>query len=285
MNRPRLLATLAAGLTASGVAQADPPEPPPVPPLEIEVISFNTWGLPFPFSRGRRRGRLAETSGFLAQHQADIVGLQELFGRSRAYLEPGDYGVLAGEDLQTGLAVMSGWPVELRQQALFAPERQRDILTRKGFMHATVTLPNGVDLQVFVTHFDAGLAYERRQRAAVQLLEAVDQAGGPTIVLGDFNLSDDTRDTSTEARFAEAGWRDAGSEGGPTHRLFDERFDRIYLRDGDTWCVSTQDYAVLDEDHGADKGWSDHRPVWARVNVAGCPVVEPAAAPERSSQR
>ncbi len=258
------------GLVVAGSARAEPPASVAQEAVEIEVISYNTWGLPFPFSPGSRRGRLRGASGFLAHQRADIVGLQELFGRSRSLLEPGDYRVATSEEIETGLAVLSTLPMEAEDPEVFSPERQHDILTRKGFVHATVTLPNGVDLQVFVTHLDAGPAYERRLRAAHRLLEAVAAVEGPAIVLGDFNLGDDPRDRSIEASFAEAGWRDAGADGGATHRLFDERFDRIYLKHGDTWCVSALDYAVLSEDQGVDRGWSDHRPVWARVGVAGC---------------
>lgn len=269
----------AAVLLVAGPASAVPPAAALAEPVELEVISYNTWGLPFPFSPGSRRGRIGGASGWLTQHQAEIVGLQELFGRSRGFMEPGDYGAASSDGVKTGLAVLSTLPMEAEEPVLFTPERQRDILTRKGFVHVTVTLPNGVSLQVFVTHLEAGRAFEGRQQAARSLLEAVEGVEGPTIVLGDFNLSDDARDTSIEASFAEAGWQDAGAGGGPTHRLFDDRFDRIYLKHGDTWCVSALDYAVLGEDQGVDKGWSDHRPVWARVGVASCEASAPISAP------
>ncbi len=260
------LAAVAVGLGLwSGVARAEAP-------VELEVISYNTWGVPFPFSRGARRGRLSGASGWLAQHRAEVVGLQEVFGRSRSFLEPGDGTTLLADDqVETGLAVLSTLPIQPRGQELFAPERRGDVMTRKGFVHAAVTLDNGVELEVFVTHMEAGLAYERRQRAARRLLAAVDAADGPVVVLGDFNLSEDPRDLDIERRFAEAGWRDAGADGGPTHRIFDERFDRIYLKHGETWCVSASEYAVLGDAHGVDAAWSDHRPVWARLEIERCP--------------
>jgi endonuclease/exonuclease/phosphatase family metal-dependent hydrolase len=244
---------------------------PPVDPVEIEVISYNTWAVPFPFSPGGRRDRLAGASAWMAQHDAEIVGLQELFGRSRGYLDPGaGTTLLADSDVETGLALLSALPVQERSRELFAPERQVDILTRKGFIHATVTLDNGVELAVFVTHLEAGLAFERRQRAARRLLQAVAAAEGPAVVLGDFNLSEDQRDRDIEQRFAQAGWRDAGAEGDPTHRLFDERFDRIYLVNGPSWCTTATDFAVLGEAQGVDERWSDHRPVWARLRIERC---------------
>ncbi len=242
----------------------------PIEAVEIELLSYNTWGVPFPFSRGRRRARLEGTSTFLEQHGADIVGLQELFGRSRELLDPGGQQLIATDEPETGLALLSAFPTTLEREVVFAPERERDVLTRKGFLHASVTLPGAVPLQVFVTHLEAGLARERRERAARRLLEAVEATEGPAVILGDFNLSDAESDRKAAASFLEAGWKDLGEGTGPTHRFLDHRYDRIYLRDGDTWCISPLAQAVLGPGDGASKGLSDHWPVWARVSVEPC---------------
>jgi endonuclease/exonuclease/phosphatase family metal-dependent hydrolase len=269
-----------------GPAQAAPLTPDPSPsrergeglsdsagapePVTIDVLSFNTWGVPFPFSRGGRRGRLGGASAFLSARPADIVGLQELHGRSRDLLDHGPYAEVDEGDLQTGLALLSTLPMERRDAALFAPERPRDILTRKGYLHAVAALPNGVELQVFATHLEAGLAYERRQRAAQRLMDAVASTEGPAVVLGDFNLSGAERDLAVEQGFTQAGWRDVGADSGPTHRLLDQRLDRVYLRDGQDWCISPQTFQVLGDEHGAQRSWSDHHPVRARLMVEPC---------------
>jgi endonuclease/exonuclease/phosphatase family metal-dependent hydrolase len=257
------------------LAQASPGAPPgevapPEPGVTVEVMSFNTWGLPFPFSPGARRSRLAEASAFFGEQHADIVGLQELLGRSRSLIDHGPYTALTGGALETGLALLSTLPLEHRQERLFAPERRWDPLTHKGYLHGQTTLSNGVQLQVFVTHLEAGLAFERRQRAARRLAEAVEVSEGPAVVMGDFNLGGAARDRAIEQEFSQLGWVDAGHGAGPTHRLLDQRLDRIYLKDGADWCLSSRDFTVLGPAQGADERWSDHRPVRATLMVEPC---------------
>ena len=147
----------------------------------------------------------------------------------------------------------------------------------KGILLTTIDIPDGPPVWVYVTHFQAGPdAGAVRSEQAAQLLSLMDERPGPAIVIGDFNLySNHAIDSGTEAAFAAAGLQDGALKDGtpqPTYITENpyiwkgedgERFDRIYVRDGDGVRLVVDDVSVL----SYDTPLSDHQPVVASIAV------------------
>lgn len=250
----------------------------------IDVLTLNVWGLPWPVAKARRTrfGRILE---HLAGTEHHLVGLQELWGRTHRLLrELGPLRPLAGGD--SGLALAGDLRPEAPPLSLsFSRGGGPDRLKAKGLIQALVELPLGAELQVVVTHLQAG-----RRHAAVrahqvdELLERLAAHPVATVLMGDFNLySGVAEDEASAARLEAAGFLDAALAlgcpaptytsanpfvGGRLGRRVAERFDRVLLRSGPRVALAPVEARVLD----AGPVLSDHHPLFARLEAREVPA-------------
>lgn len=246
---------------------------------QVEVMTFNAWGLPAPVSRDRK-SRFEAISDYLTAEALDLVGLQEVWAGSLGMLRLDGLftpGVEAGD---SGLGLLTTHEVRRGELEPFAASRSLDALKRKGVLHTEVDLPAAGETRVVVTHLQAGAseANGRVRRAQVeQLLASMAGADGPALVMGDFNFyEDNAEDRATRRRLEAAGLRDAAEATGNregTYVGLEERFDRVFLRDGGgvSLCAAAVEVVRYDDDPRTrdPRFLSDHHPVRVRVGVGG----------------
>lgn len=254
--------------TALGVAHAEPPPPPVQAPAAViaglpslELLTFNTWGLPFPIAqpRGERFPRIRR---MLSQLAPDVAGLQEVWNGARRLL-PLDGLLYPRSTHDTGLAVLSNHPVSSTRNLQYGSASGFDRFKGKGAMQATIEHPQLGPVKVVVTHLQAGRGAAARQARASQvdeLLAFVADAPIPTVLMGDFNLYDELdSDARAHLRLGQAGFVDAAERLGveePTHGREQARLDRVYLRG----------LAPVEAEVLPAAGLSDHHPLRVRVS-------------------
>ena len=117
----------------------------------LDVLTLNAWALPW--SRHRKR-RLAALTEWLRQRDDDVVGLQEMWGRSLRHVP--HRLTHARERRDSGLAV--GGELALRDAPRMRPFRRArgpDALKGKGVLSAIAHLEQG-GIRLMVTHLQAG---------------------------------------------------------------------------------------------------------------------------------
>jgi endonuclease/exonuclease/phosphatase family metal-dependent hydrolase len=260
--------------------------------VELRVLSYNTHGLPGWIAGDDPARRFPEIGRRLQAY--DVALLQEDFAhheRLRGHvpgfvLERGNPSRFRGSLLcvlacdGSGLTFATRLPrdalVELANVAYVACAGwlggANDCLATKGFQHARLLLPGGLELHVVNTHLDAGRGAADRAARRAQLerlrrhLEA--SAAGAALVLGgDLNLdAADPADAALRDEFAAAlGLVDTGAvaaAGGPWRRL-----DYLYRRDGVAVLVQVLEAGEAREFSDGARPLSDHPALWARLRV------------------
>ena len=235
--------------------------------MDVRVLTANLWGLPWPVSRDRV-GRKLRFADLLARVQPDIAGLQEAWWPWRARFPVVPLHVTRSWR-DAGLALAGALTLESRVHLVpFRHHRGADRLKRKGILH-TIIRVGDMELQVFVTHFQAGRCHAAiRLRQAHALRTLVERVKEPVLCMGDFNFyaGDDSRASEL---LAEAGLCDTALMTGNVAPTFwsrgqSERFDRIYVRDGASVSIGPRSVTVLS---GKDNPWSDHAPVSAVLDL------------------
>ncbi len=248
----------------------------PLGGAELDVLCTNIWGLAWPLSRDRRE-RLPRVGLERDFQSYDLVAVQELWRGARRRV--GGPWTAPGGSGDSGLALAgrlaAGATIHLEP---FRESAGVERLKRKGILVAEVPV-EGLErpLLVFVTHFQAGDPYGGvREAQALQLVELLALHEGPALVLGDFNLHrDNAADSRAERVLVRAGLRDVAvalDRLEPTYvetnpyawpGAHGERFDRVYVRDGESVSVRPLEVEVL---HDAEP-ISDHQPLRVRVRV------------------
>ena len=256
----------------------------------LRLLTLNTWGFRWPLGRDRDL-RLSRLASHLRVSDYDVVALQELWGSSPARLAGSGLGWV-GQDAEVarrhrrdahglGLKVRPGVGAERTHVESFAAGASFDLLKSKGFEIAHVDVGH-TRVAVVNTHLQAGPRFARvRRHQLAQLLTAVAGLAAPVVLTGDFNLFGDSHeDRAAHAELAGAGFVDASEtldRPEPTWRSAnpyvspsdpDERFDRVYLRDGAGEGgprLVARDIAVL-VDHAAPL--SDHEALAVTIAVA-----------------
>jgi endonuclease/exonuclease/phosphatase family metal-dependent hydrolase len=248
----------------------------------LRLLTLNTWGFRWPLGR-HRDVRLARLSAHLRTNPYDLVALQELWGSSPARLGPSGLRWVDGDGPPArayrrdahglGLQVRAGLAAARVRIGLYSRSAGFDRLKTKGFEVATVSVGE-TPVHVVNTHLQAGArAAHVRRHQLDELLAAADALAGPVILTGDFNLfRHGAEDRAAHAALGAAGFHDASEaldRPEPTWRTAnpyvpksdaDERFDRVYLRnglrpDGTPVDLVAEDVQVL-VDHAAPL--SDH---------------------------
>jgi endonuclease/exonuclease/phosphatase family metal-dependent hydrolase len=247
--------------------------------MELDLLTVNLWGLPWPFARERlaRKRRFRE---HLAGAPYDVVGIQELWWPWRRTLELGSL-VLPEGRRDSGLALAGRLaPRDVRVEH-FDEGAGPDRLKRKGALRASVETPAGDTLSLWVVHLQAGRGHAAiRARQVRQLLEPLADERRPLVLMGDFNFYEGSaEDRDSAERLAAAGLADAALAlacADPTYhaasnrylrrrRRLAHRFDRVYLRGGGGVQVEPLAAEVL---RLAPDPVSDHHPLRVRVRLS-----------------
>lgn len=260
----------------------------------LDVLTLNTWGFRWPLSR-HRKARFGRIQQHLRETPYDLVALQELWRGAPEAL--GDTGLAwAGREGQTqrgtrmvdsGLGVKVRRGVERSVQAVkglvrsFKRHAGLERVKNKGIFGVEVPVDSIGPVTFVSTHLQASRGGARVRRTQLDdILEAMDGVSTPIILCGDFNLfADDHEDRAGHRSLVGAGFHDASETIDRPDATYlqknpyvggskDERFDRIYLRDG--YCHERKVGLVAESvhvivDHGAPM--SDHEAVAARVRI------------------
>lgn len=249
---------------------------------ELDILCANLWGLAWPLSRDRGE-RLSAAPEALGFDRYDLVGLQEIWRGAIKHL-PDDSVRTPEVQVDSGLA-LAGRLADDAEIALHTFEHSAGVerFKRKGVLVAQLDVPDFGPVWTFVTHLQAGPPYgETRLRQAEELLELVEAAPGPALIVGDFNLHHgDPMDGEVEALLERAGLRDAALVAGDTAPTYTqenpyiwapaggERFDRVYLKDGGGAALELVEFEVLEY----DQPLSDHQPVRVKLRLSEAPLV------------
>lgn len=231
----------------------------------IDVLTYNTWGLPAPISKDRRV-RLPSIARMVRQASADLVGLQEVWRGALPFLDL-DL-VRPRSEGDSGLALVTPHRVSESREISFADAYGIDRLKQKGALATRVELPGAGPSWVVVTHLQAGSGQGSARARASQvdeLIGLIPEDQGPVVMVGDFNLYQDNQaDRASARRLAGAGWTDVAEASGalsPTYPDNGERFDRIFVRSGASACLAAERVEVV------DVLLSDHLPVRATLRA------------------
>jgi len=244
---------------------------------ELDLLTVNLWGLPWPFSRDRR-ARERRFAEHLSGGAYDLVGVQELWWPWRRALARGPL-VIPSSPRDAGLALAGRLPIREARVEHFRDHCGIDRLKRKGVLYARADAPRGAVLAVAVLHLQAGRRHASvRARQLDELLCGLGSETGPVVLLGDFNFyADVVEDQRSADRLVAAGFCDAAHvvdrpeptfvASNPYVRRSEagERFDRVYLRDGSDLRLRP----VATEVVHAPSPLSDHHPLRVRVRLTG----------------
>ncbi|MET9630383.1 jacalin-like lectin [Lentzea sp. NPDC006480] len=179
---PVVLATLA------------PPTATAAPGGTFEVLSYNVAGLPEGLSSGHPAVNTPLISPRLAPY--DVINVQEDFnyhaalyaGDNHAYRTPTSGGVPFG----SGLNTLSHLPYSDLERTKWSSCNGTDCLTPKGFSYKRISLADGVSVDLYNLHPNAGtetadLAARRSNISQLSRFIAANSAGNAVIVMGDTN--------------------------------------------------------------------------------------------------
>ena len=255
-------------LFLQSVSAAAPEDLQAVDERQITVATLNTWGLPSPVARDRRE-RLPLIASWLRERSYDLTGLEELWQGARRWLLFTEL-VFPAQRGDSGLAIVTDWPVYHTVSHAFTAERGIDSWKAKGLLAAEVRIDETV-LRFGVTHLQSGGGVRNAAVRALQveeILETLDEGfpgtdGVPVVLLGDFNLYDDLEiDQRTRSVLEDAGFVDAAVATGtldPTYPGMPDRFDRVYVRHSATTQLVPKRSQIL------AKGFSDHHALEATL--------------------
>ncbi len=249
------------------------------------VLTYNVQGLPDALSAAERPTleRMERIAPLLADYE--VVGLQEDFDATNhdALIEGVPHPAVAWFDdpvspdrvYGAGLSVLSslGTPVEVfeshYQQCHGLLDGASDCLASKGLLIQRLELAEGIEIDVYDTHHEAGGGPEDDAARRSQVEEAIASieglsAGRAVVFAGDFNLRwSDPEDLDELQLYADVGLRDACREVSCPE---DDHIDHVLLRSSEQLSLEviawSREEAFVDED-GADL--SDHPAIVAEI--------------------
>jgi len=268
-----------------GTADSSTTETPEPQSGELTVLTYNVAGLPQGISSSNPEQNIPQISPLL--NAFPLVLVQEDFwyhAELTADIEHSNISEPFPADpmrmgIGDGLNRFSETPfAELERQQWYdcngTVDCSSDCLARKGWSFARHTLAEGVEVDVYNLHMEAGGCpedIEIRLQATLNLAEAIAERsdGRALVVAGDFNLrATDPEDVMPIANIMEgAGLTDVclALECG------DERIDKVLIRDGESVTLVPEQWWVPEEFVDARSGdpLSDHLPVAATLSWTG----------------
>lgn len=254
-----------------------------VPTQEVERVRVMTYNI----HHGEAVDGQLDLQGIadvIRQHDADIVGLQEvdrhwsarsafadqveeLASRLDMYAFFGPIYDLSPEEAgrprrQYGLAILSRFPItaernfELTRLPSTGENPRRVLLP--GFPMVTLNV-NGTPLHVFNTHLDYRSDSALRHVQVAEMLELIAQTEGPKVLMGDFNALPDAAEMRPLKEVFVDAWDVRGQGAGytfPTDVPI-KRIDDIFVTPG----IEVDSVSVLETTA------SDHRPVIADLTL------------------
>lgn len=269
------------GLACSGGPPEDHEAPPPSDGL-ISTLTYNVHGLPPAITGDDTPGRMLAIGPLLNDFQ--LVALQEDFDDANhaSLAELSEHPVerrfharLLDRAYGSGLSVFSDFEAVDSEGVHYTDchglvDSANDCLASKGFQRLRLKLAEGIEVEVYNTHLEAGGSDEdnnARSRQVDQLLAAMNgpSAGRPLIFLGDTNLhgGDPADEPLLERLMTGAGLSDACDAVGCDQP---GRIDRILFRSSEDLQLEVLDWdqeeAFVDETGGA---LSDHDAISAQL--------------------
>jgi hypothetical protein len=146
-----------------------------------------------------------------------------------------------------------------------------DCWSSKGWLLVRVRTPNGIDVDVYNTHLEAGpspVSIDVRRQQLEMLAQAIEteSAGNPVIVAGDFNASfGRPGDREVLMGFRKGlGLRDSGA--GPELPNWLER-DYILYRDSEQFALVIENFGEAPEFVNRERALSDHPALFIRFRA------------------
>jgi endonuclease/exonuclease/phosphatase family metal-dependent hydrolase len=169
--------------------------------IDLRIVSFNVWGLPG-WMNGASAQRYSLIARQLEELQPDLVLLQEVWTKeARASAPSGRQWSTAWSSGQAnffkenGLLTISRNPILGGEFHPFHASAFPDSLVKKGALKVTIQIGDGLRLNVWNVHLQAGLADTTRSRQITELVHWVQDAHDGQIadlVAGDFNCTPDS---------------------------------------------------------------------------------------------
>jgi endonuclease/exonuclease/phosphatase family metal-dependent hydrolase len=292
-----------ASIFAVQAARCDSLEP---RPAEITLLSYNVHGLFRLAAEDSPRNRMP-TIGWLA-NKYDVVLLQEDFEfpdvieqqmqRARRYEGNGigddpvlmlikilslpltlpiprfspPYGSGLSTYVPNGMAVPGATLRRAYNRCAGWFSSQNDCWARKGYLMVRLRAPNGVEVDIYNTHIEAGSgrrSLNSRRRNFDTLAQGVEKfsSGRAVVIAGDFNVdySDPgDREILTEFR-SRLGLMD--SSAGPKLAVWRER-DFILSRSGNGATITIEDAGEATEFVSGNRALSDHPALYVRLRLS-----------------
>ncbi len=220
----------------------------------LKVLTYNIAGLPDGFMTPHPSANMAQIGALLGRY--DLALIQEDFAYGALLRQSVTLPVQSPAFVRAGRLHFGDGLSQFAAQAFTALQREPwrachgvvdsyfDCLTPKGFVSTRQRLAEGVEIDVYNVHLDAGsgLADQKAREAQVdQLLEAIAQrsAGRPILLAGDTNLRSQ-RDLL--ARFEQAsGLLDVCEA---LHCPDARRIDRVFYRSSPTLTLSARKWSI-----------------------------------------
>lgn len=267
--------------------EPEEPEPEIVYPYidTVSVITLNVAGLPEIISSGDPVRNTSEIGRRLNNYE--LVVVQEdfnynhfLYGTAKHKYKTEWKGPVPFGD---GLNTLSDYKISGLKRFKWEKCNGADCLTPKGFTYNQIEIVDGIKIDVYNIHANAGSAqkdYESRRANLIQLFEYIrdNSEGKPVILLGDFN-SRYTRAVDTLEIYYQLGFTDTWlefSRGGEFPVKGDESLmecdnpssgicetvDKIFYRSNDQVKFRLLDYQKPRDEFQRDgKDLSDHIPI------------------------
>ncbi len=288
-----LVAFAGAGTAPAAAAPEDgtaPTETPTAASGTFTALTYNIAGLPEPLSGSDP----AENTPVIGERIApyDVVHVQEDFNYHAALYEADDHphrtATSGGVPFGSGLNTLSNFPLREFERVTWDDcwINQADCLTPKGFTFSRVEIADGVTVDFYNLHADAGdaaLDHAARRSNLRQLSDhtTAHSPGRPVVVMGDTNSRYTSGEDIVREFVADNGLRDPWVDlvhdgvppgiGGPSPECDTATIDRcevvdkIFYRGGDDLALTATDYSDDRADFLDDTGerLSDHDPIAA----------------------
>jgi endonuclease/exonuclease/phosphatase family metal-dependent hydrolase len=167
--------------------------------LTFNVVSFNTWGVPFAV---KDTWRYAAAMKQIETLSPDFVFLEELFsGKGRRAFQSEMYPYVVNgphafpKIVPGGIRLLSKYPVLRSAKMHYKGCLADDCLSKKGALLAVVELPDGQRLNLVGTHLNARGDDSVRINQLDQLKNFIEEFAEPTapiLISGDFNYNPDS---------------------------------------------------------------------------------------------
>lgn len=257
----------------------------------LELLTYNIWGKPGVLGTDQAR-RMGLIAGAVRPFQ--VVALQEAFTahadliakRSGFPFQAWHRDKAWFDITASGLFTLSNFAQDETDFAPFAQEATWDRFANKGVLFTRLRVPGVGFVDVYNTHYQAEAPYGKireHDNAVLAALVKKHDAGWPTFLLGDFNMTADAAEyRDLQARLAPRdGWQevhpdlpgftsDPSNSNKPDEKTA-KRIDYVFALPRDRWDVRFERMAVA-MDQPTDGGHlSDHYGVGATVRITPRP--------------